>query len=435
MSDEDKTREQLLNEVVALRRRIAELEEEAAMKRTSPESTLNALRMAHEGLELQFRERAAQLEKMNEELRTEIAERRRAEERIVQQNTFLNHVLESLTHPFYVLDANDYTVKIANSAAAPKGLPPHTACYALTHRRSTPCDSTEHLCPLRAIKETKMPFTVEHVHYDRDGNPRNVEVHGYPIFDNEGNVAQIIEYSFDITERKTMEQELRDNAEKIKLFAYSVSHDLKSPLIGINGLVRLLHSQYRDRFDEKGKKYCDQILRASEQVVALIEEINLFVRTKEVPLKFESIQPKKIISMVVDEFSAFLGARQINWLEPEYIPEIRADRMSLLRVFRNLVDNALKYGGEELSEIRFGYRESKAFHILSVTDNGVGVEAEEVEKIFELFQRNRTSRGIQGTGLGLAIVKEIAEKHAGRAWAKPRSDGGVTFYLSISKDL
>ncbi|MBU4261779.1 MAG: PAS domain-containing protein [Proteobacteria bacterium] len=77
--------------------------------------------------------------------------------------------------------------------------------FALTHHRDLPCDGIEHGCPLQIIKETRKPVTLEHVHYDRQGNPRNVEVHGYPIFDREGNVVQMLEYSLDITERKKME--------------------------------------------------------------------------------------------------------------------------------------------------------------------------------------------------------------------------------------
>lgn len=394
-----------------------------------------ALRRAHNELDARIKEQNRRLAKTNEELRIEIAERSRAENQIKQQNEFLNHILESLPHPFYVLDASDYTIKMANSAAALGELTEHTTCYALTHRRSLPCDGSEHTCPLQMVKETKKPVIVEHVHFDKEGNPRNVEVHGYPIFDERGNVTQMIEYSLDITERKELERELRSNAEKIKMFAYTISHDLKSPLIGIHGLVQLLRKQYQDLLDDRGKKYCDQIVKASKQVVALIEELNVYIRTKETPVDFEELNPREILHTIRDEFSPLLGMRGIDWVEPEHMPRIKADKLSLLRVFRNLVDNALKYGGDELGEIRIGYREGEEFHTFSVSDNGIGIDKKDCESIFELFQRNQTSKGIEGTGLGLAIVKEIAIKHGGEVWAKPAPQGGVAFYISISKTL
>ncbi len=139
------------------------------------------------------------------------AERKRAENRIREHNEFLNNVIEALSHPFYVIDANDYTIKMANSATGFDRTSEGMTCYALTHRNTEPCNTTKHPCPLREVKKTKKPVIVEHIHYDKEGNPRVYEVHGYPVFDGEGNVVQLIEYSFDITERKRVEEELRES--------------------------------------------------------------------------------------------------------------------------------------------------------------------------------------------------------------------------------
>ena len=106
-----------------------------------------------------------------------------------------------------------------------------------------------------------------------------------------------------------------------------------------------------------------------------------------------------------------------------------------MRAFRNFVDNSLKYGGERLSKIWTGYEESDDFHIFSFSDNGKGMKEEDSEKIFRAFHRNETSKGVEGAGLGLTIVKEIAEQHGGKVWVEPRTKKGITFYLSISKNL
>lgn len=370
-----------------------------------------------------------------EELEAERSRRRDLELEYSRQNAFLVHVIESLPHPFYVLDANDYSIKIANSAANLGAVHHPGTCYTLTHKRSTPCEHPEHSCPLMMVKESKQPVTVEHIHYDRDGNPRNVEVHGYPIFDANGEVVQMIEYALDITERKQMERQIVENAERIKRFAYSVSHDLKSPIIGIYGLTRLLHRHYRDDMDERGRLYCDQILRASELAVDLVDEINAYIRAKESPFHFVPVPMEEIIHMVRDEFGAILAMRQIEWREPPALPQVHADRMSLVRAFRNLVDNALKYGGESLSRIEIGYEHKDGAHVFSVSDNGVGIPECDREKIFELFQRNQNSKGVEGTGLGLAIVKEIAEKHQGRVWVESDPGTRTSFYLAIGHDL
>lgn len=139
--------------------------------------------------------------------------------------------------------------------------------------------------------------------------------------------------------------------------------------------------------------------------------------------------------MVQDEFSARLRLRQIRWSAAVEAEEVRADRLGLLRLFRNLVDNALKYGGEPLSEIRVDYKELEDAHLFSVSDNGVGISREDAEKIFGLFQRNSDSWVTEGAGLGLAIVKELVERHQGEVWVEAGAGGGTTFFFTISKEL
>ena len=136
-------------------------------------------------------------------------------ERIQGRGEFLETVLESLTHPFYVIDAKDYTIRMANSAARLDDMTGAATCHALTHRKNKPCGMKDHPCPLEMVKKTRKPVTVEHIHYDRDGNTRNVEVHGFPIFDNDGNIIQMIEYCVDITDRKRAEEALQFEKDKL----------------------------------------------------------------------------------------------------------------------------------------------------------------------------------------------------------------------------
>lgn len=138
----------------------------------------------------------------------DITERKEAELRTIEQNRFLTNVMDAIIHPFYVIDAKDHTILMANSAAKRAFSGSGSKCYELTHNRRKQCDSqTGHPCPIEEIKKIKTSATVEHIHCDNSGQSRNVEIHAYPIFDRHGNVEKLIEYAIDITERKQAEEE------------------------------------------------------------------------------------------------------------------------------------------------------------------------------------------------------------------------------------
>jgi len=142
---------------------------------------------------------------------TNITEHKQAEQKIQRQNKFLHSIIEAVDSPFYVINVDDYSIEIANSTARFLGISSgkNATCYALTHKRQSPCNSLEHPCPLKTVLETKEATVVEHIHFNASGSPLNVEVHGYPIFNDAGEVAQMVEYSINITARRQTEESLR----------------------------------------------------------------------------------------------------------------------------------------------------------------------------------------------------------------------------------
>jgi len=191
------------------------------------------------------------LEKENQKHKT-------GDEKLKEQNGFLTLVLESLSHPFYVINADDYTLQLANSAAKAKGITGKSTCYALSHNRQTPCDSKENACPLQIIKQTKKPVTVEHIHSDSHGNPRHVEVHAYPILDGQGNVSGIIEYTLDITKRKRVEEALRESELKFR----SVTQSAKDAIISANanGIITSCNKAFQHLFGYEKQEIIGQPL-------------------------------------------------------------------------------------------------------------------------------------------------------------------------------
>ncbi len=225
------------------------------------------------------------------------------------------------------------------------------------------------------------------------------------------------------------------SSEQVKMFAYAVSHDLKSPLLAIHGLARRLVENHGEQLDDKGRTYCRRIMRASEQVTQLMDSVSDFMKARELPLRREPVPFQELCENLKEEYRILLRERGVQLLVCDEDPLLVLDRMLLTRALRNLIDNALKHAGPDLRTITLDYRNQGPFDVLSVKDDGRGMKEGNPGRLFSMFTRAKTSAGIEGMGLGLAIVKEVAERHGGQAWVEPGDGHGMRIAFSIAKDM
>ena len=403
-----------------------------------------ALNKAHNDLEKRVEQRTAEIEQANKVLKSEIAERKRAEEQIKEKNEFLNLVIESLTHPFYVIDAKDYSIKMANSAAHPAPIPEGMTCHKLTHKQDKPCSGSEHICPLEEIKKTKQPIIVEHKHYDKNGNLRNIEVHAYPVFDKQGNIIQLIEYSLDITERKQYENkleklnkdlestihELKRTNKELQEFTYITAHDLKTPLRGIGTLADWLLTDYSDKFDENGQMQVKLLVERAKRSDKLVDSILQYSNAGQSIEEREQVDLKIALYEIIREIDP---PENIEIIIDNNLPILICKKTHISQIFENLIRNAITYMDKEKGLIEVGCIEEGGFWKFNITDNGPGIDNKYHEKIFKIFQTLSQPDETESTGIGLSVAKKIVELNQGSIWVESNPREGSTFFFTLPK--
>ena len=241
----------------------------------------------------------------------------------------------------------------------------------------------------------------------------------------------------DITERKQVEKaleqsklELEQSNTDLERFASIASHDLREPLRAISGFANLLAKRYGDRLDAEADEYIAYILDGTKRLQGLIDALLVYSRVGTRGKAFEPANCEEILSGVISNLTVVIEESGAE-LTHDPLPGVMGDRGQLEQLFQNLISNAIKFRGQEEPEIHVGLKRKGTEWEFSIKDNGIGIEAQYLERIFVIFQRLHTQEEYPGTGLGLAICKRIVERHGGRIWAESEFGKGSTFYFTL----
>lgn len=235
-------------------------------------------------------------------------------------------------------------------------------------------------------------------------------------------------------ERRVAERtaELQAKNRELETFTYSVSHDLKAPLRGIDGYSRLLAEEYADRLDDEGQAFIYTICRAAQQMNQLIDDLLAYSRFERRPLQPRALELIPLIESLLAERRDEIRTRAVEVRLDVGCATAVADAEGLSQALRNLIDNALKFTRDTPTpRLEIGSRATGGKCQLWVRDNGPGFDMRYHDRIFEIFQRLHRSEDYPGTGIGLAIVSKAMERMGGRAWAESIPGQGATFYLEL----
>jgi signal transduction histidine kinase len=234
-------------------------------------------------------------------------------------------------------------------------------------------------------------------------------------------------------ELKQRIHELEDSNAELTQFTYTVSHDLKSPLVTINGFIGYLEQDALSGNMERLKKDTQRIQGATNKMYALLTELLELSRIGRMMNVLEDIPFEDIVKDALDIVHGQLEHNNVTVHIQPGLPIVHGDRQRLTEVLQNLLDNAAKYmGGQSNPLIEIGqHGEEDGKLIFFVKDNGIGIAPEYHERIFGLF--NKLNSQSEGTGIGLALVKKIVEVHGGRIWVESKVGKGSTFYFTLPR--
>ncbi|MDO9224505.1 MAG: PAS domain S-box protein [Pseudomonadota bacterium] len=282
------------------------------------------------------------------------------------------------------------------------------------------------------------------------GDVREMESQGGVIRRVDGTVERVVVVSRDITERKRMEDEIIQlNAElegrvrlrtaelatankELETFTYTVSHDLKAPLRGIDGYSRLLLEDHQGQLDEEGRLFLNNVRQGVDQMGELIEDLLAYSRMERRSLNGQQLDLSRQVAAILEERRADIEARGMRVDVTLEGLSVRADPDGLAMVLRNLIDNALKFTRDsQPPKLTIRGESGDNSTRLSVADNGIGFDMRFHDRIFEIFQRLQRAEEYPGTGVGLAIVRKAMQRMGGQIRAESAPGEGATFHLEL----
>ena len=254
----------------------------------------------------------------------------------------------------------------------------------------------------------------------------------------ENEIVGAIEAIEDITDQKNNERSLKRHAraleisnEELKTFAYVASHDLQEPLRMISSYVTLLERRYKGKLDNDADEFIAYAVDGAKRMQCLINDLLEYSRVGRSHREFSVMSTSDVLESVLKNFSTVIKEKEAV-ITYGALPDVEADSLQLRQLFQNLISNALKFSRDGVEpRVEIEAKRHGAHWIFSVTDNGIGIEAEYKTKIFEIFKRLHGNKKYSGTGIGLAICKKIVERHGGRIWVTSVPEKGATFHFSL----
>ena len=286
----------------------------------------------------------------------------------------------------------------------------------------------------KLLNRIRLNEHVEHfetVRRHADGTPVDVSVSLSPLCDHRGVVIGASSIMRDITEQKHRDAELRRSNAELEQFAYVASHDLQEPLRMVANYVELLAERYRGKLDERADKYIGYASDGARRMQRLVADLLAFSRVGSEGKALLPVDAGMVIEQVTRSLREVIGETGATIVAAR-LPVVAADESQLSQLFQNLISNAIKFRSAAPPTITVSAAAQGDEWLFTVADNGIGMDMQYADRIFQMFQRLHQRSQFEGSGIGLAIAKRIVERHGGRIWVESRlGTEGSTFIFTL----
>ncbi|WP_306057450.1 PAS domain S-box protein [Natronococcus wangiae] len=263
-----------------------------------------------------------------------------------------------------------------------------------------------------------------------DGERRITMLHGMPIRDASGEITRGVVTQTDITERRRYRRQLEESNERLEQFAYAASHDLREPLRMVSSYLQLIENRYADELDEEGREFLEFAVDGADRMNAMIDGLLEYSRVETRGDPFEPTELDEVLAEATQDLQLKIDESDAE-ITAEALPRVEGDPSQLRQLVQNLLDNALEYSGDDPPRVHVSAERDGPAWIVSVRDEGIGIDPDDRGRIFEVFQRLHSHEEYDGTGIGLALCKRIVERHDGEIWVDSEPGDGTTFSFRL----
>lgn len=381
-------------------------------------------------MELHVRERTAALRKVNDDLQREINDRKRVEKELRESEEKYSIMVENSFTGIYI--DQDNKIVFANKKFADIYGYRKEELYGLQSWRLVHPEDRALTARMRRRRLKGFKASPE---YEARGLTKNNETiwvkRRNTLITYKGKPA-VLGNIVDVTKRKRTERKLRKVNEELKNFVHVVSHDLKSPLIAIQGFSLRLAKNYQEKLGNKGRTYLNYINSNAHRMEVFVSDLLALSKIGRVVSSYQNVSLHEIVEKIIPCLRDRLDEKGIRLLIKRNLPALYCDGNRLYQVFENLLTNAVKYiGDRENPEIEIGFKDKDEYHQFFVRDNGIGIDPKHHGSIFKNFHRLKEINDEGGSGLGLAIVDRIVTSHGGKVWVESEKGRGATFYFTL----